>query len=161
MIRIFLLTHILAGVICLITGFLAINSEKKKGKHTLLGETYHISYVVIFITSIVMAITNWNESAYLFYIAIFSYGLALYGYLASKIKWKRWLSSHITGMLGSYIGVITAALVVNQSKIPFIQDFPSLFIWFLPTVIGTPLIKKVQDRYKPKENKPTSNSKTV
>lgn len=151
-----LLIHILAGVICLITGFLAIISKKRKGKHTVNGEIYHFSYVVIFITSVAMAIWNWNESAYLFYIALFSYGLALYGYLARKIKWKKWLSSHITGMLGSYIGVITAVLVVNQSKIPILQDLPSLLIWFLPTIIGTPLIKKIQDKYKPKQNKTIS-----
>jgi D-alanyl-lipoteichoic acid acyltransferase DltB (MBOAT superfamily) len=142
--------HILAGIVCLIAGFLAIKSKKKKGNHTRAGEIYHFSYIVIFITSIVMAIWNWNESAYLFYIALFSYGLALYGYLARKMKWKKWLLSHIAGMLGSYIGVITAVLVVNQPKIPIIQDFPSLLVWFLPTIIGTPLIKKVSDKYKPK-----------
>lgn len=101
-----------------------------------------------------MAIWNWNESAYLFYIALFSYGLALYGYLARKKRWKNWISSHISGMLGSYIGVITAVLVVNQSKILLLKDLPSLLIWFLPTIIGTPIIKKVIVKYKSnKQNK--------
>lgn len=142
-----LILHILAGTVCLITGLISIRSNKKKGVHTIYGEIYHGSYVVIFITSLVMAIWNWNESAYLFYIALFSYGLALWGYLARKIKWKKWLPSHIGGMLGSYIGVLTAVLVVNQSKIPFLQDIPSLIVWFFPTLIGTPLIIKIGNKY--------------
>jgi len=150
MIKIILIFHIVSGAVCLLTGLFAIRAKKRKGTHTKTGEIYHYSYLVIFITSVVMAIYNWDESAYLFYIALFSYGLALYGYLARKLKWKKWLTSHIGGMLGSYIGVITAVLVVNQSKIPVVQDIPSLILWFLPTIIGTPLIIKVGNKYKPK-----------
>ncbi|PLS15425.1 DUF2306 domain-containing protein [Bacillus sp. M6-12] len=147
----FLVIHILAGTVCLITGLVAIRSKKKQGNHTKYGEIYHYSYFIIFLTAIVMAIWHWNESAYLFYIALFSYGLALFGYLARKFKWKNWLGSHIGGMLGSYIGVITAVLVVNQSKIPLLQEVPSLIVWLLPTIIGTPIVKKIGDNYKPKK----------
>ncbi|WP_026584232.1 hypothetical protein [Bacillus sp. J33] len=144
---ILLVIHILAGSVCLLTGAIASIAKKKKGNHTMIGEVYYGGYVVIFITSLIMAIMNWSESAYLFYIAIFSYGLALIGYLARKLRWRNWLTVHIGGMLGSYIGIITATLVVNGSKIPFVNEIPSLLLWFIPTIIGTPIISLVSRYY--------------
>jgi len=145
--NIFLLVHIVSGAICLITGAMASFASKRRGRHTMMGEIYHGGYVAIFCSSVVMAIMHWSESAYLFYIALFSYGLALFGYLAKKYRWKNWLTKHISGMLGSYIGIITATLVVNGSKIPLINEIPSLVLWFAPTVIGTPIISLVNRRY--------------
>lgn len=145
---ILLTIHIFSGVICLIAGVMASTVKKRKGYHTKIGEIYHGAYVVIFITSIIMAIINWAESAYLFYIAVFSYGLCLFGYLARKNRWKNWISKHIGGMLGSFIGVVTATLVVNGSKLYWINTIPALLLWFLPTIIGTPIIIIVGRRYR-------------
>lgn len=96
-----------------------------------------------------MAIINWTESAYLFYIAVFSYGLALLGYAARKLRWKGWLSIHIGGMAGSYIGIVTAVLVVNGTDIPMINELPPLLLWFIPTIIGAPLIFIINKRFLP------------
>ncbi|MFC2949180.1 DUF2306 domain-containing protein [Virgibacillus sediminis] len=146
----FLINHILTGTICLISGIFAMSSKKKRGKHTVSGEIYHWSYVLVFITALVMSIIHWEKSQYLFYIALFSYGLALLGYLAVKKKWKNWIGAHIGGMLGSYIGIVTATLVVNIPSIPVLNELPVLLFWFLPTIIGTPLIFKVGKKYAPK-----------
>lgn len=137
---ILLTIHIIGGSFCLLIGAINFSLKKKRGFHTKIGEWYHIGYFVIFITSVGMAIINWSESAYLFYIAVFSYGLALFGYLAGKFRKKGWLSMHISGMLGSYIGIVTAVLVVNGSDIPLINQTPMLLLWFIPTIIGTPII---------------------
>lgn len=125
-----------------------MGSKKQKGKHTTAGELYHGSYIIVFITALIMSILHWGESQYLFYIALFSYGLALLGYVAAKKKRKNWLSSHIGGMLGSYIGIVTATLVVNVNKIPILNEFPTLLFWFLPTIIGTPFIFLIGNKYK-------------
>ncbi|WP_408005332.1 DUF2306 domain-containing protein [Pseudalkalibacillus berkeleyi] len=143
----FLFIHIVAGIICLITGFIAATARKKRGKHTIVGEVYHGSFLIVFITALIMSIWNWSESAYLFYIALFSYGLALLGYLARKMRWKNWLRTHIGGMLGSYIGIVTATLVVNVEKIPVLNELPVLLFWFLPTIIGTPIISMISKKY--------------
>ncbi len=145
-----LIIHILTGIICLITGLCAGFSKKKKGRHTIFGEIYHGSFVLVFITAIAMSILHWEESAYLFYIAIFSYSLALLGYLAAKRRWKNWIGTHIGGMLGSYIGIVTATLVVNATDIPFLNELPILTVWFLPTMIGTPIIFIIGKRYAPR-----------
>lgn len=151
MFKLFLITHILTVIICLIIGLFAMSSKKKKGKHTIAGEIYHFSYVFVFVTAIIMSILHWEKSQYLFYIALFSYGLALLGYLAVKKKWKNWLGFHLGGMLGSYIGIVTATLVVNVHRIPLLNEFPTLVIWFLPTIIGTPMIVKVGQKYGSKQ----------
>ncbi len=92
MFSLFLVLHIVAGALCLIVGLVAGLAKKKKGLHTIVGEVYHGSYVVVFVTALIMSIWHWGESAYLFYIALFSYGLALTGYIAGKIKNKKLVS---------------------------------------------------------------------
>jgi hypothetical protein len=127
--------------------------KKQKGKHTISGEIYHGSYVLVFISAIVMSVMHWEESAYLFYIAVFSYALALIGYVSAKIRWKNWLSGHIGGMLGSYIGIVTATIVVNIPKVPVLNELPVLIFWLLPTIIGTPFIFKTGEKFKLKNRK--------
>lgn len=129
--------------------------KKKRGKHTVSGEIYHWSYVLVFISALVMSVMHWEESAYLFYIAVFSYSLAFLGYLSAKMRRKNWLSKHISGMLGSYIGIVTATIVVNIPKVPVLNELPVLLFWFLPTIIGTPFIYKVGEKYKTKKIKNT------
>ncbi|MDQ6595022.1 DUF2306 domain-containing protein [Bacillus salipaludis] len=150
MFSVFLVTHIVTGAVCLVSGLLAMFARKRKGRHTMSGEVYHGAYVLVFVTALVMSVLHWQESQYLFYIALFSYGLALYGYVAVKRKWKNWLGAHIGGMLGSYIGIVTATLVVNVPRIPVLKEWPVLVFWFLPTVVGTPLIMRVGRRYRPR-----------
>jgi hypothetical protein len=145
---VFLTVHIIAGMVCLLTGLLAGLSKKRKGKHTAFGEIYHGSFVFVFISAVVMSIMHWNESAYLFYIGIFSYSLAILGYLSAKIRWKNWLGTHIGGMLGSYIGIVTATLVVNVHRIPVLNEYPVIWFWFLPTLIGTPIIFIIGRKYR-------------
>ncbi|TMW71047.1 DUF2306 domain-containing protein [Alteribacter natronophilus] len=145
-----LMVHIAAGTICLISGLMAMSFRKKRGRHSVSGEIYHGAYIVIFLTSTLMAVWNWSGSAYLFYIGIFSYALALTGYLAGKRRQKGWIGTHIGGMLGSYIAVITAIIVVNVHKVPMLGDVPILVFWLLPTVIGSPAIYAVGRKYRRK-----------
>ncbi|MBJ8028554.1 DUF2306 domain-containing protein [Bacillus cereus group sp. N21] len=151
--HILLIIHILFGIICLISGAVAMSAKKRKGTHTEWGEVYHASYVVIFITAIILSILHWNEIAYLFYVALFSYSFAIYGYLARKRRWKNWIHHHIRGMLGSYIGAATALLVNIGNSIPILNLLPTLSFWFLPTLIGTPLTIMVIKKYKKHTNK--------
>jgi hypothetical protein len=117
-----------------------MSAKKRRGTHTKWGELYHASYVVIFITAIILSILRWEEIAYLFYVALFSYSFAIYGYLARKRRWKNWIHHHIRGMLGSYIGAVTALLVNVGGMIPLLTLLPKLWFWFLPTIVGAPLI---------------------
>jgi hypothetical protein len=66
-------------------------------------------------------------------------GLALAGrdivrFVRPPADRNAWWFSHMTGMLGSYIAVVTAFSVVNFTSLP------PVLRWLWPTVIGTPLI---------------------
>ncbi|MET3576628.1 DUF2306 domain-containing protein [Bhargavaea ullalensis] len=150
MFNMFLVVHILSGIVCLITGLFALQAPKRRGRHTSAGTVYHASYLCVFITALVMSVVNWADSAYLFYIALFSYGNALLGLISARRKKKGWMGPHIGGVLGSYIGIVTAVLVVNVPRIPVINEWPVLLFWILPTVIGTPLIVIAGRKYRPR-----------
>ena len=58
--------------------------------------------------------------------------------LRKKLDYKNyWLLAHLGGMLGSYIGALTAFLVNNGQHIPAV---PSIVLWLGPTAIFVPLI---------------------
>lgn len=136
-----LTAHIILGIGCLVTGLIAMIAAKRKGVHTRFGEIYHALYVGIAVTAIILSLLRWSKDAYLFYIAIFSYGNAFLGYRAKKRRANNWLTSHIAGMIGSYIGAVTALMVNVVPLIPVWNTlYPPLINWFLPTIIGTPII---------------------
>ncbi|OFD52209.1 hypothetical protein BWGOE4_56920 [Bacillus mycoides] len=147
MFRVILFIHILVGVICLIAGLAAMVAPKKKGLHKKLGEIYHFSFIIVFITTVAMAIMHWESSSYLLYIGIFSYSLALLGYLAGKFKWKNWVAIHIGSILGSYIAILTAVLVVNVNRMPILNNYNPLIFWLIPTIIGSPIIYLIRRKY--------------
>lgn len=142
-----LAVHIAAGTICLVTGLVALAVGKRRGLHTAVGEVYHGSYVFVFLSAIVLSLLNWADLAHLFFIAIFSYGLAVWGYMERKRQRPGWLARHISGMAGSFIGVTTAVLVTNGPRLPGMQDVPELVFWLAPTVIGSPLVALTVERW--------------
>ncbi len=70
--------------------------------------------------------------------------------LKKKLVYKNyWLLAHIGGMLGSYIGALTAFLVNNGQYI----RVPGIFLWLGPTVIFVPLIFYELNNHKKKSKK--------
>tara|TARA_B100000683_G_C12446866_1_gene538484 strand:- start:939 stop:1394 length:456 start_codon:yes stop_codon:yes gene_type:complete len=148
MFDIFLKIHIAAGVIGLSLGPISMFAPKRKGLHTRIGNIYHWLMFTVCISAVPLSILKWEKNWYLLLIAIFSYSFAFKGYHAAKNKRKDWLKKHITGMLGSYIAMTTALLVVNAQNIPGLNLLPNLLVWFIPTIVGTPLITMVQRKFK-------------
>lgn len=70
--------------------------------------------------------------------------------LNKKLEYKNyWLLAHIGGMLGSYIGALTAFLVNNGRLVPL----PNVMLWLGPTIIFVPLIFFEIARHKRKSNR--------
>ena len=128
-----LATHIAAGATGLILGPLAMFATKRRGPHTRLGEAYHWVMLAVCLSAAGLAVLAWHRIWWFLPIAAFSYANALLGYAAAKRRRPGWLRWHIRGVLGSYIALLTALLVVNtQGTLPI--------AWFLPTIIGSPII---------------------
>ncbi len=134
-----LIIHIAAGVSGLVLGPVAMGARKRRGGHTRVGEAYHWVMLTVCLSALALAIEHWERLWWFVPIAVFSYANALVGYLAAKIRWRRWLIAHIGGMCGSYIALVTALLVVNAQPAP-------LWLWFLPTIVGVPLINRTIER---------------
>lgn len=140
--------HILAGLICLISGITAMISKKGPGKHRISGSVYFWSFSVIFITAVILSITRLDEDYYLLIIDIFAFASAFIGRLSLKRKWKSWPKIHITGMGISYILLVTAFYMDNGKNLPVWKDLPGFTYWLLPNIAGIPLIGYALFRYR-------------
>ena len=125
--------HIAAGSAGLVLGPIAMTAAKRRGRHTRAGGLYHSAMAAVCVSAVTLAVMDWGRIWWFLPIAVFSYANALLGYLAVKIRWHGWLQEHIAGMGGSYVALVTALLVVNVKPAP-------LYVWLIPTIIGTPLI---------------------
>jgi uncharacterized membrane protein len=135
-----LAAHIAAGTTGLILGPLAMRAPKRRGPHTRLGETYHWVMLAVCVSALGLTVVAWPRLWWFLPIIGFSYANALVGYVAVKRRRPGWIRAHIGGMGGSYIALVTALLVVNVG-----QQLP--VVWFLPTIIGTPIILMVTNRF--------------
>lgn len=70
--------------------------------------------------------------------------------LLGKIEYSNyWLLTHLGGMLGSYIGAITAFLVNNNQWL----HLPNIIAWMGPAIVLVPLIFYEVNRFKKKATK--------
>jgi hypothetical protein len=132
-------THVAAGTAGLVLGPAIMLVPKRRGIHTQLGEAYHWVFLVLFVSAIALAIIN-PDVWWLGLVGAGSYGFALMGYLAAKRRRPGWIFPHISGQGGSYISMTTALLVVNWGAISDATGFVAALPWFLPTLIGSPVI---------------------
>src|SRR3954454_2161182 len=124
--------HIASGTLGLLLGPVAMRAPKRRGRHTDAGTVYFWAMAAVCASAAVLAVLDWHRLWWFLPIAAFSYANALVGYLAVRIRPEGWLRAHIGGMGGSYIALVTALLVVNVD-----QTLP--IVWFLPTIVGTPI----------------------
>jgi hypothetical protein len=130
--------HIAAGTIGLVLGPILMFARKRPGLHTRGGAIYHWTFLVLFLSSVVLAALDWSRVWWLALVGAGSYAFALLGYLAARRRRGDWLLRHVSGQGGSYIAMVTALLVVNSET--FFGTHGSVLAWILPTVIGSPLI---------------------
>jgi uncharacterized membrane protein YeaQ/YmgE (transglycosylase-associated protein family) len=131
--------HVAAGSVGLVLGPILMLIPKRRGPHTRLGEVYHWTFLVLFISAVWLAILN-PDVWWLAPIGAFSYALALMGYLAAKRRRPGWLVPHIAGQGGSYIAMVSALLTVNWESLTGSAGTSSFLPFILPTVVGAPII---------------------
>ena len=149
---IILYVHILCAVMAFLLAPIPIFSQKKKGWHTRVGALYHWLVFAACALSVPVTIEDWDKNWYMLFVAIFSYAFAFVGYRAGVKRGAGWLRWHISGMLGSYIALWTAFLVVGSRSIPILDQVPQIVLWIFPTIVGTPLIYWVRKRAQKTKN---------
>jgi uncharacterized membrane protein len=137
-----LVVHIVSGIVGMLLGLIAMLAAKRRGLHTRVGLIYHWCMLIVCVTAAIMAMLAWDRIWWFLPIALFSYGFALFGYLAARKRRKGWLAPHIVGMGSSYIAMSTATLIVNWDRFTGTSGLRSPAAWILPTLVGTPLIAR-------------------
>jgi hypothetical protein len=132
--------HILAGLTCVISGFIAMVVRKQKGKHTKAGLVYFGAIWVVFITACFVALIRWEEDYHLFLLGVVSFFAAAIAKRAVIRKWKKWPLYHISGMAVSYIFLLIAFYVDNGKFLPLWKEMPHFLYWLLPLLMGLPLL---------------------
>ena len=135
-----LVMHIAAGLVCVITGAIALISPKQRGRHPRAGEVYYWGLGVVFVTATAMAVLRWTQSGDLFFVGSGAFAAGSIGYLARKRRWRGWLPVHIVGMSFSYMVLLTGFYVDNGPKLPVWDHLPTLAFWIGPSAIGLPLV---------------------
>ena len=139
--------HIAAGLTCVVTGALAATAAKRPGRHPRAGTVYYWSLLVVFVSAAVMASLRLAQDWHLLLIALVAFAAGSLGYLARRRRWRGWLRTHLLGMSGSYVALLTGFYVDNGPRLPLWDRLPTWAFWTLPTVIGAPLIASALRRF--------------
>lgn len=139
--------HVGAGLVCTVTGIVAMLAPKRAGRHPYAGAVYYWSLVVVFLTMAVLSILRWPANTHLFILGLLSFGAAVVGRTARRRLWPTWLPVHITGMAVSYILLLTAFYVDNGPHLPLWRSLPPLAHWLLPGLVGVPMLIRALRRH--------------
>jgi len=132
--------HILVALVCVITGVVAMLSNKRPGRHPTCGTIYYWCLSVVFVSATVLSAIRWVEDYHLFVLGVLSFTAASLGRTALRRRWRNWVRLHIAGMGMSYVFLLIAFYVDNGKNLPLWRELPPTTYWLLPTVLGVPLI---------------------
>ena len=139
--------HVAVGLVCVVTGAIAMLSPKRSGRHPTFGTIYYWSLVAVFVSATPLSVMRWAENYHLFLLGVLAFASAFLGRTARQGRWAGWLRLHISGMGLSYILLLTAFYVDNGKNLPLWKELPSIAYWLLPAAIGLPLIIRALFRH--------------
>jgi hypothetical protein len=141
-----IVAHATAGVAVLLLGLVALTARKRRGRHTRAGTIYVWIMLPMLVGGIAIGARHPGISP--FEAAVIpTGGPLLLGYWAVRRRPRRflgqpWLTWHISGMGGSFIGVVTAGGF--QVFYPLLPDNTTMMtlMFAVPAVVGTVLISR-------------------
>jgi len=139
--------HILLGLVCTVTGVVAMLSEKRAGRHPRYGTIYYWGLAGVFLTAAGLAAVRWAQDYHLFALGALSFAAATLGRRARRRRWHNWVRLHIIGMGASYVLLLTAFYVDNGKSLPLWKELPAIAYWLLPAAVGAPFIMRALLRH--------------
>jgi hypothetical protein len=127
--------HIAAGSLALTLGAIALIAERPPAYRSRAGTGYVGAVVAVAITAISLVALGDLELWWLVPLALFTFSLAVAGYMAPDRRRGPWIRFYAHGQGGAYVALVTALLVVSLS------GSAATAAWIIPTVIGLPLIE--------------------
>jgi hypothetical protein len=140
--------HILLGIICVVSGAIAMLNEKVRGRHSKFGAVYFWCLSILVTSASFLSFMRWEHSWHLFFIGIASFLSAWIGRAAVRKNWKERFKFHIPGFGLSYILLLVGFYVDNGPHLPIWKNFDPITYWLLPTAIGLPLLIWAMRKYR-------------
>ena len=134
-----LAVHVVAGVVCVVSGAVAAFARKRPGRHPMAGTTYVCGLAVLVITAAVLAIVRWPHDLYLLLIACATATFGAAGWWMRRRRPAGWMRWHAMAMAASYVALLTGFYVDNGPQLPLWDRLPTAAYWVLPTLVGIPV----------------------
>ena len=132
--------HVSIALVCVVSGAIAMLSEKRAGRHPIAGTIYYWFLCAVFVSAAILSALRWDEDYHLFILGLLSFMAATLGRAARRRRWRDWATLHISGMGTSYVLLIVAFYVDNGRNLPVWKGLPPVVYWLLPSVVGGALI---------------------
>jgi hypothetical protein len=139
--------HVLVALACVITGVVAMLSNKRPGQHPMFGTIYYWCLSLVFASATVLSAMRWADDYHLFILGMLSFAAATVGRTARRRRWRNWARLHITGMGTSYILLLVAFYVDNGKNLPLWKELPPIAYWLIPIMLGVPLVVRALLRH--------------
>lgn len=139
--------HVAAALVAIVTGLVAMLSRKGSGRHVAAGRFYFGAILVVFATACAMSAFRWPTDAPLVIAGAVAAAAATFGFAYRRLH-RPEDAPHIIAMGVSYVAMLTAFYVDNGPQLPVWRLLPSWLFWFLPAIVGTPLIVRAVLRHR-------------
>jgi len=134
-----LAVHVLAGLAAVLSGAAAALTQKGSQRHIRSGRWFYRTITMVFATAAVLTAIRWRQDYHLLIIGAFAFAAAVTG-VQHRRRHRPGDTGHIVGMGAAYVAMLTAFYVDNGPHLPLWDRLPPLAFWFLPSVVGIPII---------------------
>jgi len=128
-----LILHVVAGILAMLFGPLAIVLTLRRRGLNWAGEVYHWTIALVCLTALVMVPYDWSRLWYFWPITIASYLFVYVGQRAAEAPGGLWYRGVLRGYGGGWVALWTAIAVVSLPH--------QWWAWLIPIVIGSPVIE--------------------
>ncbi|WP_313662627.1 hypothetical protein [Cellulosimicrobium cellulans] len=142
-----LLVHVAAGITSVVAGLVAMLSRKGSTWHVRAGRTFLGGLVALFVTMSVMAVTRWPATVHLVVLGAVALTAGVAGWRNRRRHGSD--AAHLVLMSVAYVAMLTAFYVDNGPHLPLWERLPDWSFWFLPTLVGLPLVVAAVRRRRP------------
>jgi cobalamin synthase len=135
----FLAIHVVAGLTAVVAGAIAALTRKGSPRHIRAGRTFYRAITVLFVTAVALTAMRPRQDYHLLIIGVVAFVAAVAG-VQHRRRHRPGDTGHIAGMGIAYIAMLTAFYVDNGPHLPLWDRLPPLAFWFLPSLVGAPIV---------------------
>jgi hypothetical protein len=125
--------HVVAGVLAVPFGPVAIVLTLRRRRLNWAGECYHWMVALVCLTALVMIPYDWGRLWYFGPITVASYLFVYLGQRAAEAPGGLWYRGVLRGYGGSWVALWTAIAIVSLPERPW--------TWAIPIVVGSAVIE--------------------